>query len=153
MFRFKRILVPLDGSALSEEAMEPAIGLAETYAATLWLLRVTPPSDLFADSIELQQLKFELAEKMQREAESYLNHIGARYANDKVSIKTETVMGSPGDAIIERAAQHDIDLIVMSSHGRSGISRWMYGSVAEKVLRGTRCATLIIRSDRNGKGD
>jgi nucleotide-binding universal stress UspA family protein len=152
VFPFKSILVPLDGSPLSEEALEPALGLAETYAATLWLLRVTSPSDLFADSIELQQLKFELADKMQREAELYLKSIHERYTNSKLSIKTESVMGSPGDAIIECAAQHNIDLIVMSSHGRSGLSRWVYGSVAEKVLRGTHCATLIIRSNRNTQG-
>jgi len=153
MFPFKRILVPLDGSALSEEALEPAIGFAKTYGATLWLLRVTASSDLFADSIELQKFKFELADKLLHEAEVYLKRVRERCAGDKLSIKTETVMGSPGDAIIERAAHHGIDLIVMSSHGRSGISRWVYGSVAEKVLRGTQCATLVIRSHHNGKGD
>ena len=151
MTPFKRILVPLDGSLLAEKALRPALDLAASMSAEVRVLHVIAPPDFMAHTVQLQRFKAELANMAREEAELYLKRIRSEYKNDSVALKTETVMGAPAKTIIDRAAHHDIDLIVMSSHGRSGISRWFYGSVAEKVLHGAPCAILIIRGTQENQ--
>ena len=67
------------------------------------------------------------------------------HQNQHLFFDVQVTSGDTAGAIINYAEQHKIDLIVMSSHGRSGMGRWLHGSVAEKVLRGADCATLIMR--------
>ena len=77
-------------------------------------------------------------------AEPYLHNAQVSLADSCVSIQTAVVAGSVAETIIDYADEHQVDLIVMASHGRSGLSRWLYGSIAEKVLHGANCATLVI---------
>jgi nucleotide-binding universal stress UspA family protein len=81
----------------------------------------------------------------QAEAEAYLQRIYSAHANRHLFFDVVTTGGDIADAIVSYADERHMDLIVISSHGRSGIGRWLHGSVAEKVLRGADCATLIIR--------
>lgn len=145
MFRFHRILVPLDGSPLAEQALEPARGIAETMSAERLLLLRVVSVDFLLTSRELEPLHDEIEATARREAESYLRQVRERLAAPGVPIEVEARSGPVAESIIDCAHEHDVDLIVMSSHGRSGISRWVYGSVAEKVLRGAGCATLVVR--------
>lgn len=136
----ERILVPLDGSDLAEAALETALDiLAEQPTTTLVLVRAaetTHSSGAGAD---------ERARDI-REAESYLNGVAAGLRECGITrVKTAVWRGPAAPTIVEVAGTEKIDLIVMSSHGRGGGGRMIFGSVAESVLHGTRTPILLVR--------
>lgn len=147
---YERILVTLDGSLLAERALEPAVLLAQASGAELILLRVVTPIELWAPFVEIEPA-FEVAQERQvRETSVYLAEVRDRLLEDEeaLNVRTVALRGPVAETIADYARQNRVDLIVISSHGRSGISRWIYGSVAEKVLRGVRCcSTLIVRDE------
>lgn len=138
--RVKTILVPLDGSILAESALTPAVDLAREYGAKLVLLRAAEAHSLpMADPTEAQV-------QAVRAAESYLADARGRVAQAGVAeIETSVWYGPPAEAVVEAARFRGADLIVMSSHGRSGLGRLVLGSVAESVQRATRVPILLIR--------
>jgi nucleotide-binding universal stress UspA family protein len=140
--KLANILVPLDGSALAERALAKALELiSDTPTATLVLLRAAEATTLpGADPTEAQIAAVQ-------EAESYLETVAQRLAEEGVAnVLTSVWYGPPAPAIIEAARVRDIDLIVMSTHGRSGLGRLILGSVAESVLRGTHTPVLLLRA-------
>ena len=139
MSQLKKIMIPLDGSPLSERPLIPASKLAKASGATLMLLRVQEPSSLKFD----EELKDQVAQFKDDTAQKYLKEVAQKEILQDVEREVLTVKGAVAESIIDSAADNDVDLIVMSSHGRSGISRWVYGSIAEKVLRHAPCATII----------
>ena len=143
----KRIMVPLDGSSLSERALKPAIALASVWKLDIMLLRVSPP--LFSDQDPVSSHDFfdEIEEKLNEEAIAYWRDIQAVQARDSLSISVETASGPEAATLVDMANQNEVDLIVMSSHGRGGVGLWLMGSVSEKVLRKASCATLIVRNE------
>ena len=138
---FKTVLVPLDGSTLAEGALPQAAALAKG-GAQLIVLRAAEAHTLpTADATEAQV-------KVVREAEQYLTGVKARLAKEGAArVETSVWYGPPADAIVEAARVRKADLIVMSSHGRSGLGRLVLGSVAESVLRGTKTPILLIRAE------
>lgn len=140
----KRILVPLDGSQLAEQALAPAKELARALAAELHLLRVTSSAHVRLETPAMIEVFDDLEQRELNEAEAYLRD-KAQSLPDGAVAAVEHATDSVADTIMDYAAREAIDLIVMSSHGRSGISRWVYGSVAEKVLRSACCATMVVR--------
>lgn len=141
MFRYRKILVPLDGSELAERALAPAVSLAQAMSAKVVLLRVVPPLIRDISAERYRQLALEISENQARE---YLRSVHSMLADTGVELSTKTKVGPVAESILACVEENDVDLIVMSSHGRSGIGRWIRGSVAEKVLRHAPCATLII---------
>jgi len=141
MFRYRKILVPLDGSELAERALPPALSLAQAMSAKVVLLRVVPPLIRDISAERYRQLALEISENQARE---YLRSIHSMLASTAMELSTKTKVGPVAESILACVQENNVDLIVMSTHGRSGISRWMHGSVAEKVLRHAPCATLII---------
>ena len=137
---FKKILVPLDGSELAEAALAPALAFAEALSADVVLLRVVVPLAIKLDP-DLYQSVIDRGQKV---AKTYLNSIQSRSLFSSVCLEGEIMVGKAAESIIDYAQENEIDLIVMSSHGRSGISRWVYGSVADKVLYHATCATAVI---------
>lgn len=139
---FKTILVPLDGSVLAESVLTRAVELAKD-GARLILVRAAEAHTLpIADAAEAQV-------KVVGEAEEYLAGVKARLEKAGVArVETSVWYGPPADTIVEAARFRNADLIVMSSHGRSGLGRLVLGSVAESVLRGTTTAILLIREDK-----
>ena len=135
----KTILVPLDGSPLGELALTPAVDLARDKGARLILLRAAEAHTLVADPTEAQVAAV-------REAEDYLAAVRARGAAAITEVETSVWYGPPAEAIVEAARYRGADLIVMSSHGRSGLGRLVLGSVAEMVLRATPTPILLIRA-------
>jgi nucleotide-binding universal stress UspA family protein len=135
----RKILVPLDGSSVAEIALPEAVELARG-GATLVLLRAAEPVRLpAADPTERQV-------KIVREAERYLAAVAAWARKAGVTeIETSVWYAPPAEAIIEAARVRDVDLIVMSTHGRSGLGRLVLGSVAETVVRGTTTPILLLR--------
>ena len=142
----ERVMVPLDGSPLSERALIPAVALASAWNLELMLLRVSSP--LFSDQDPSSSHDFfdEIEERLDEEARAYLLGIQAVQARDSLSIRAEIASGPEAATIIDTANKNEVDLIVMSSHGRSGVELWLMGSVSEKVLRKATCSTLIVRN-------
>jgi len=134
------ILVPLDGSALAEAALAPAIELARTNSAKLVLLCATEAhASLLTDLTEAQVAAV-------RGAEDYLAGVRTRINGAELTAVDMSVWyGPPAEAIVEAARFRRADLIVMSSHGRSGLGRLVLGSVAETVLRASSVPILLIR--------
>lgn len=145
--RYKHILVPLDGSSLAELALEDAISLAELTQAEITLLQVVPPVEHVIDS-DLGYTIFvdeQLRAKVER-AHQYLNEICRRMHLKNITVHPAVETGLAGETIIDYAHQQPVDLIVMATHGRSGLQRWVYGSVADKVLRGAGLPILLVRA-------
>ena len=140
--KLDRIMVALDGSGLAEAALWSALDLAEKNGATLSLLRAVEIHALpGTDKVEAQVTAI-------REAEEYLAAVVRRLADRGVRRAEPHVWyGPPAAAIVEAANVQKADLIVMSTHGRSGLGRLILGSVAESVLRGTTTPILIVRAD------
>jgi len=139
---FKRILVPLDGSTMAERALAPAMALAEAMSAKVILLRVAIPLSLNLDPRFYQFI----IKTRQDEAVRYLHSIQSHFNSSPVNLETQVIVGRGARSIINYAQENDIDLIVISSHGSSGINRWIYGSVADKVLHNAPCAIVLIHS-------
>jgi nucleotide-binding universal stress UspA family protein len=137
----KKILVPLDGSILAAAAIETALDLAVGDPCSLVLVRAAEAHSLpGVDPTEMQV-------QVVREAEDYLASVREALAKRGITdVDTSVWYGSPAVAIIESARLRKVDLIVMSSHGRSGLGRLMLGSVAESVLRGTTVPVCIARA-------
>jgi nucleotide-binding universal stress UspA family protein len=149
MFQFKKILVPLDGSEFAELALEPALAIARAMAAEVVLFRVAQPIPRTRALAEMPDVYNDVVAATYREAEDYLRHVRAQWPNDKIAIEYKPASYPVAELILDYATDNGIDLIVMSSHGSSGVRRWVHGSVAEKVLQGVSCAALIIRCQRN----
>ena len=153
MFENRKILVPLDRSELAERAMGPALSLARAVNSNVYLLRVVAAGEPMAESmrptgeqVEAALTATDLEEK--GVAEAYLQSVFSRFENTRLFFDVQTTSGDVADTIVTYADDNHVDLIVISSHGRSGLGRWLHGSVAEKVLRGATCATLIVREQR-----
>jgi len=128
----KTILVPLDGSTVAEAALPPAVDLAREAGAKLVLLRAAEAHTLpMADVVAAQVT-------VMRETQEYLGSVRDRVV---------AWYGPAVEAIVEAARYRHADLIVMSSHGRSGVARLVVGSVTERVLRATTVPILVIRPD------
>ena len=139
---YKKILAPLDGSKFSECNLEHVRTVATgRQVPEVVLLRVIEP---------MQQV-YELSEKWQRdveekalvEAKDYLAKVADDLKKDGVSAETVVILGKPDEAILDYATQNQVELIIMSTHGKSGVSRWAFGSVADRVLRHSPVPVLI----------
>ncbi len=141
---FKKILVPLDGSGVSEAILEYVVNIANgCRAPQVILLRVRELLDKDVKQILDPHIAKDLEEAYQKEAEKYLEKIAGKLAKQGVKAVTEVLAGNPAEKIIEYARSKAIDLIVMSTHGRSGVSRLVFGSVADKVIRQSEVPVLI----------
>lgn len=152
---YKAILVPLDGSELSKSALPHACELTKAFNAHLILLFVVePPSRAYYWATEPYGLMAaesaaEWEEKKELDmAEQFLRQTVDELKAQGVEAEYKIVEGDPGSEICDCAQALEADLIVMSTHGRSGIQRWVYGSVAEKVLRGAETPVLLVRAHR-----
>jgi nucleotide-binding universal stress UspA family protein len=139
----RRIIVPLDGSPHAEAALPEAIEIARaTPGAKIILVRAAEASALpVRDPIEAQIA-------VVRDAEDYLDAVAARLEGKGVRVTTSVWYGPAAITIVDAAATTRADLIVMSTHGRSGFNRLVLGSVAESVLRATHVPILLLRPDR-----
>jgi len=146
---YTKLLVPLDGSESSEKVLPFARLLAASLNLPVEFLEVI---DISAASLHIAADKARFLDALidagERAAKEYLEEIAARFSGMKVACTVER--GSPAEAIIERAAADKGALIAMATHGRSGINRWLLGSVAEKVLRGSNNPLFLVRADGEG---
>jgi nucleotide-binding universal stress UspA family protein len=139
--KLDRILVPLDGSPVAEIALGCAVDLAHRATSTLDLLRVAEAHVLPGMDPSDAQVR------VVKEAEDYLASTAQRLREQGMKqVETSVWYGPAAESIAEAARVREADLIVMSSHGRSGLGRLVLGSVAESVLRSTATPILLIRA-------
>jgi nucleotide-binding universal stress UspA family protein len=137
---YHSILVPLDGSKLAEAILPEVKELAVLLKARLNLILVSRAHVLPGiDPTEAQV-------KVVRGAQEYLEKLKEQLSVKNIDIEIHTPYGNPAEKILEVCRRHDIDLIAMSTHGRSGIGRWLLGSVAEKVVRHSEKPVLLLRA-------
>lgn len=139
---YKRILVPLDGSEMAEQSLPHAIFIAECIDAELILLRVIEPFPS-AGMVPLSSIK-SVTSQAYTWAQEYFDEITPKVREKGLPVKTEILEGRPGVTITQYAAKNQIDLIVICSRGRTGLTRWLMGSVADRVLRGTTVPVLMV---------
>lgn len=141
----QRILVPLDGSPLAELALREAAALSKLPNTEVTLLEVIPPiEDVIA--IGPHNIAIDEQWELQRaEALRYLQGVAKRPEWQGVSVNTAVEMGRPPETILAFAETRGIDRIVMSTHGRTGVGRWVFGSVADKVLRAASTTVVLVR--------
>jgi len=143
---YKKILAPLDGSELAERALEHIKIVTEgCRAPKVVLLQVIPWPAHPAHTLSDELIRSE-SEKAEAGAKDYLVKVADSLKRDGVAVETDIVHGGPAEEILDYATQNKVDLIVMSTHGRSGVSRWVFGSVAERVLRHSATPVLVIPS-------
>jgi nucleotide-binding universal stress UspA family protein len=142
---YKKILVPLDGSETSEAILQEIEKLASASKANIVLLYVVP-IPIFPGGIEPIVNYQPITDTLVKDAEAYLRKIEKRLKGKGFAVKSHLQQGNEAQRILEHAEREDIDLIAMSTHGRSGVSRWLLGSVAEKVIRHATKPILLVRS-------
>jgi len=142
---YKRVLVPLDGSELAEVVFSYATELAARLELDLVLLHVVDPHE--RDLVPLHRAYVErAAEVLRRQSEELQKKADIQPKGEGVAARGELAVGHPAEEILECALRHDIDLILMATHGRSGIKRWALGSVADKVLRVSKTPVCLVRA-------
>jgi nucleotide-binding universal stress UspA family protein len=135
----RRILVPLDGSAAAEAALPVALQMATTPGGQLLILRVV------AERFDRDPSPLETALARIREAEAYLRQIRERITSEGQQVATFLWQGSPAAAIVKAVQHYQIDVVVMTTHGRTGRDKEMFGSVAESVLAGITVPVVVVR--------
>lgn len=148
----RRVLVPIDRSALSRKALPLAAQLAAANGAQILLLHVLPPPPLFGPvgphiGAELAQIYTEPDYEMRTQSLAELQSIGKElYERYGVTVSCDVRAGLPAEAIVDLAEQRHVDLVVMGTHGYSGLRRWALGSVADKVLHACPTPLILVRS-------
>jgi Universal stress protein UspA and related nucleotide-binding proteins len=144
---FSHILLPLDGSALAEQSIPLASALATLCSARLTLLRViVPQPSIMPLRAPAMRASAEILKSREVEANDYLARVRESLGTAVQCIDTATVMADhPARAILEWVAEHEVDLVAMSTHGRSGMKRFILGSIADKVLRSSPVPVLLTR--------
>jgi nucleotide-binding universal stress UspA family protein len=142
---YQKILVPLDGSKLAEIALPHAESLATRYDAALVLLSVVdPPTTATHDETTAELVQYELDAKKQ-EAEIYLKGLKGEFEKKKIPTSYSVRFGSVVQNIVDRATVDAVDLVIIASHGRSGLQRVFFGSVAAGVLNRIEQPLMVIR--------
>jgi nucleotide-binding universal stress UspA family protein len=157
MFPVSSILWPTDGGEPSYKALEAAIAIAEKFNARIYALRVVAPVpplvgpgyvQMVGAGYEPMAIKgYDVPlyqQELLKSAENDLSQVVAKKVPKEIEITREVKIGTPAEVIIEFAQEKDIDIIIMATHGRTGISRFMIGSVAEKTIRQSTIPLLVI---------
>lgn len=145
---YKKILVPLDGSELAEKLLPHAIALAKNCMAEVTLLTVIQlHHGVTGAKLEaIPEAAAERSSALRAEAMIYLEKIQRDMKEEGITARSVALDGDVAAEIIAYAEQEGFDLVTMATHGRSGIDRFVMGSIAEKVVRGTIKPVLLIRA-------
>ncbi len=146
---FKHLLVPLDGSKLAEAALPAAVRLATQFGSELSLIQVIPTPYLATMSRgeTYAELMNDLRKMAYNEAMAYLQGVQAGLKEQGINAHHYVEEGDQVSEILLRAARSlEVDTIVMSTHGRGGIQRWIFGSVADRLLRQANIPILLVRA-------
>ncbi len=148
---YDKILVPLDGSQLAEVALPYAEELASKLQAEVVLLQVMAEAyHVYAMGEVSSQMPYteDEMEPLKAKAKSYLEKVSNGLKSKGITTSSEVRVGAAAEEIIKFADEIHADVVAMSTHGLSGISRWVFGSVADRVLRGGNTPVLLVRNPR-----
>jgi nucleotide-binding universal stress UspA family protein len=144
---YRRVLVPLDGSPFAEQALTQAHAIARCNGATLRLAGVVPNADdrdLSADNVpSWQQVRAQLRCD---ELQAYLDYTADQLAREGLTARVALLRGEPAQALLGNAKDEQVDLVIMATHGRIGLPRLVFGSVATDVLRHATTPVLLIHA-------
>jgi nucleotide-binding universal stress UspA family protein len=150
---YNTILVPLDGSEVANQALPHARQLAAKFDAELVLFRVVPDvkaSVTLKEYLPALDLNLEHQQSLVDHAARWLQRLADEMALHHIRARPVVNVGEADDCILNYAVSDGVDLIVMSTHGHTGVARWMYGSVAAKVLTSVSCPVMLVHSQLPG---
>jgi nucleotide-binding universal stress UspA family protein len=142
---YRRALVPLDGSAVAEAIIPAFTKIARPLRLEVVLLRVLQRIPRSAGEGVSAELAAESVEHSSHDVEQYLSTVAEGLSADGVSVQTVVRLGDPATEIVDGARELEAELIAMTTHGRSGLSRLLFGSVAEAVLRRAHVPVFLMR--------
>jgi nucleotide-binding universal stress UspA family protein len=147
---YSKIMVPLDGSELAECVFAPVEALAKgcQTGEIVFARAYNPfPYPIGAGEMTLSPRDLEaLSASVKASAEDYIREVTERFRRGGFKVKGEVLVGPVAEALADYIAQNGIDLVVIATHGRSGVSRWVWGSVADRILRHSCAPVLMIRA-------
>lgn len=145
----KKILFPADGSKCSDKAFRYALEIAEKFGAELVIINVM--DSRIVASAEMAYLDEKFLNMVQQNAKDEANKIFSRLGREcqqaGIKYSSQMLSGIPFEQIIDFATDNKVDIIIMGTHGRTGLARMLLGSTAEKVIRKAHCPVLTVRPD------
>lgn len=146
---YQKIMVPLDGSELAETVLPRVESLSTScHPGGIILVRVVEPIRLPATpgvGIGPESMQ-QIQNNQEMEARQYLAGIQERLGKSNIPAQAQVLFGSAAEALAVYAAENHVNLIVMATHGRSGVSRWVWGSVADRLLRSACAPVMVVRA-------
>ena len=153
MITIQRILVPIDMSEVSWTALPYALGIASRYGAAVLLLHVVEDAFPYPDLYAWSNPEKDFFKEMRKIALEKMDEgIGRQEAGD-AKVERLVVRGRPAAEILRIAEQKGADLIVLSSHGRTGMDHAIFGSQSERVLHGAACPVLVVKAGKKPKAE
>jgi nucleotide-binding universal stress UspA family protein len=151
---YEKMMVPLDGSELAECVLPHVEAFLKGFPLRdVRLVRVVEPvtiphRDIHTDSEQLAHQLEEQEAGRQSSARRYLEEVRSRIGPEGTGMRTEVLSGRVSERLIDYAEQNHIDLILIATHGRSGVTRWVRGSVADKILHAASVPVFMVRAPR-----
>jgi len=153
---YKTVLVALDGSDLAECVLPHLEALAGMGALeSIVLVRVVEPVPIAtgSDFLITEDIAAKITEDHSREAEDYLSRVAGSLGRLAAKVTGKVLYGRAAETIADYATQNRVDLVLMATHGRSGITRWLLGSVADRVVRNAGVPVLLVRAPGSAPKD
>jgi nucleotide-binding universal stress UspA family protein len=148
---YKRILIPLDGSDLAEQAVPTALTLARQFESELFLLRVVMPLPKSYRAGVASVAAIEAAEREAvQEAADYLDGLAAGLRDQGFPVQFAARFGNPAKVIVDFLQPNEVDLLVMCTRGQTGPARWLLGSVVDHVVRGSSIPIVVVPARMEG---
>lgn len=156
---FARILVPLDGSRLSEKALPFAVEIAKRFGSEVVLLRAVPHTTLQPglgpESAQAMEIMIEQSRAVERQnvgrARRYLTLKEQQLSRDKLNVTKRAVLGSPAQVILSECKRSRIDLVLMTTRGHGGLKRAILGSVTDEIVRSPLVPVLVVTAGRRAR--
>jgi nucleotide-binding universal stress UspA family protein len=147
---YRKVLVPLDGSEVAECALSHMQAVASGCNVTdVVLLRVLSPLMLPGDYVFSEGDRARMEAEHRSAAESYMEGMRKRLAESDLNVRADIIDADAAEGIVDYAHRNGVDLIIMATHGRSGIGRWALGSVADRVVRHSGIPVLLVRASKD----
>jgi len=145
---YKKIMVPLDGSELAECVLPHVDAFIKGFnISNVILVRVVEPEISYQGEYPIDPEKVAERESARKSAaKDYLNQVENRLKHEGTVLQAEVIVGRVTECLIDYTKENDVDLILIATHGRSGVSRWVRGSVADKILRSSNIPVLMVRA-------
>ena len=151
---YKKIMVPLDGSELAECVLPHVEAFIQGFkVSNVVLVRVVEPETPYLGEYTIDpQIVAGRAEERDTSAKDYLNEVVNRLTQEGTALHAEILIGRVSESLSDYAQKNDIDLILIATHGHSGVTRWVRGSVADKILRSARIPVFMVRAPGTKEG-